>query len=550
VNEDTDAPRRPSSHDSPRLLVLAAALAAVACAAPAGADTRDRIGEVLAGRPLILYGASAEEAAAVRAMRALDGAEIPVLAAAEATDAQLAGRDLLVFGTPWSNPFLARCLAGTPLALTPGSVTVGDATYAGTDVRLVAALPHPLDPGRRCVVLAAQDEALLRGIIRGIGGADGEGDFVVYRKSDGLYHEDEHLAVGSLVVRDGAVALGTVRHHPKPPRRLDTLVEGGVRLHYDTFTPDEAHTLARAVEVMRRTAADEFGLPMPDPLHVYAYAGELNVRRVHIYTDAFDTFWFKMPDPKEDFLARGQSLVAMAHETARLAFQPQNANREKQGPLRFWNDDWSHYFQFTVLIPALAAQLGEAAWPVPLDYAEAWGRPLFDRMYRGCADTYASLLLELEVRLGRPAIGAAVRELTHDSLRRDVDISAFMDHLATATGEAELQRRVAAALPTPMEHSLARRIEPLGFVPDLDEMLWQHRFTVGRVPAGGAAEGAGLRPGDRLLRIDGFDLQAAKARAVRHLLDRAGRAGEIALVVERNGREVHLGLPLRPRGAP
>ena len=323
-----------------------------------------------------------------------------------------------------------------------------------------------------------------------------------------------------------------------------------MRLHYDTFTPGEARTLARAVEVMRRTAADEFGLLMPDPLHVYAYAGDPDVSRVHIYTDAFDTFWCKLPDAKEDFLARGQSLVAMAHETARLAFQPQNANREKQGPLRFWNDDWSHYFQFTVLIPALAEQLGEAAWPVPLDYADAWGRPLFDRMYSGCADTYAGLLLEIEERLGRPAIGAAVRELTRDGLRRDVDIGAFMARLAATTGDADLRRRVAEALPTPMEHSLGRRIEPLGCVPDLDEMLWQHRFTVDRVPAGSAAEAAGLRPGDRLLRIDGFDLQTEKARAVRDLLARVGSAGRIALVVARDGREVPIRLPLRPRFSP
>jgi len=511
------------------------------------ASTSERIAEVVAGDPLIVYGASASEAAAVQAGYARQGRPIPLVAAAEATDAQLAAADVLVFGAPGTNPFLQRCLGTSPLRLSPTAVIVGDSTFAGSDVRLVAALPNPLNPDRRCVVFAVQDEELLTGFFRGIGGVDGAGDFVVYRKSDGLYNQEDHLALGTFRRSAEGVALDSVRYWSKPPQDLSILASGQVRFHYAGFTPDEARILARYVDTMCEVTENDFGLPMPDPLHVYAYPQDIDPARIHIFTDAFDTFWCLVPGSREDFLARGNSFVAFAHETARIAFQPVIADPAKQGPLRRYDDDWSHYFQFTVLIPAVAERLGAAAWPAPLDYEQEWGRDAFARIYHGCADTYASLLLEIDRKYGRGVIGQVVRNVDPDRWPGRTGIEDFMARLAAATGDMDFQQRVAAAFPTPMEHTIGRRIQPLGFQPDLDRMMWRHRFEIVSVEAGSPAEQAGLRSGDRIVRVNGHDLDAAKARAARSLQAALRSGQKLDLLVARGGAEipVHLEMKLR-----
>ena len=191
---------------SARCRFAARPLAMLALASPARGTIAEDVDDLLGRSPLVLYGQSSEEARAVVADLEIEGTPARMAAAAGVTDADLAGSDLLVFGTPETNPLVARCLAGTPFRLTASSVTVGDSTYQGTDVRLVASLVHPVDPQRKCIVYAVQDEELLSGIFFGYGASYVAADFLVYRKSDGLYYRDDRLAYGSLVKGQGSRA--------------------------------------------------------------------------------------------------------------------------------------------------------------------------------------------------------------------------------------------------------------------------------------------------------------------------------------------------------
>lgn len=241
--------------------VVLGALAVLTLASPARGVIAEDVDDGLEGSPLLLYGRSSEEARAVLTDLELEGIPARVAAAGDVTDEDLASSDLFVFGTPETNPLIARCLAGTPFRLTDTSVTVGDSTFQGTDVRLVASLPNPVDPRRKCILYAAQDEGILSGIFFGYGASYVDADFLVYRKSDGLYYRDDRLAYGSLVKGPGRVDLGDVTYRSKEPRQLDEVTVGRVRLYYDTLDAREAESIARFVDALRGVASDEFWDP-------------------------------------------------------------------------------------------------------------------------------------------------------------------------------------------------------------------------------------------------------------------------------------------------
>ena len=157
--------------------------------------------------------------------------------------------------------------------------------------------------------------------------------------------------------------LGDVIYQGKPPRQLAEVKVGRVRLYYDTLDPREARTIARFVDALQSVAADEFGIRMPDPIYVYLYSAAVEETRVRMYTDAWNTFWSKMNKPKDEILGMGVAPVAFAHEVARLAFQPVVGDSTKRHPYSSYDDDWSHYFQYGVLVPSVWAKLGPESWP-------------------------------------------------------------------------------------------------------------------------------------------------------------------------------------------
>jgi hypothetical protein len=493
----------------------------------------DDVDAGLEGSPLLVYGRSSEEARAVLADLELEGFSCRLIAAADVTDEDLASSDLFVFGTPVTNPLIARFLAGTPFRLTDTSVTVGDSTFQGTDIRLVASIPNPVDQRRKCILYVAQDEEILSGIFFGYGASYVAADFLVYRKSDGLYYQDDRLAYGSLVTGHGRVDLGEVTYGSKEPRRLDEVTVGHVRLYYDTVNVSEAETIARFVDALRDVASDEFGIQMPKRIYVYIYGAAVDETRVSMYTDAWNTFWTKMTKPKEEFFSIGMAPVAFAHEVARLAFQPIVSDPAKRHPFSLYNDDWSHYFQYTVLIPSVWAKLGPECWPAPNDFHETWGRSRFERLYSGAQDTYAYLLLVIERRYGRRIIGRTLNATTHSGARRNVAIEEFMARLAEATGDTSIVRQVAEAFPSTLEWSTNKRMEPFGFFPRLEHMIDDHRFAVDSVATGSPADLAGMRPGDEIVGINGFDLDTGKARAHRSVLAAIHADGALRLTVRR-----------------
>jgi len=516
-------------------LALAAAFGS---AAPAIAGMATDVDAVLEGSPLLIYGRSAEEAAAVLAHLELEGKEARLMPALGVSEEAIASSDILVFGTPATNPLIPRCLRLSPFRLGERSVTVGDSTFEGTDIRLVATLPNPANPERKCILYAAQDEELLSGIFFGYGASYLAADFSTYRKSDGLYYRDDRLAYGDLVRTPDGVKLGEVAYNGRGPRRLVELDTGHVRLYYDTFKGVEASTIARFVDALYDVAAGEFGIKMPRKIYVYIYSAVVDPIRIRMYTDAWNTFWSKMTLPKDQYLRTSVAPVAFAHEVARLAFQPVVGDSTKRHPFSPYDDDWSHYFQFMVLVPSVWERLGPSGWPAPNDFQETWGSARFQKLYRGAEDTYAWLLWVIEQQYGRPIIGKTLNEVTHGGARRNVPVEEFMARLAEATGDTTIIRKVAEALPTTLEWSVSRRMAPLGFYPRLDQMIEDHSFVIDSVAAGSPADLEGMRTGDEIVGINGFDLQTQKARAHRSVLEAIPVEGSIRVAVRHGDHTV------------
>jgi hypothetical protein len=111
---------------------------------------------------VIVYGTAGDTAANRAAAAALqtavrtrtDNVVVPVKADVEVGDADLAGRHVVLVGRPAANRVAGRLAAAFPVAFGPGSVTVGDETFAHEGTAVVAAGANPLSP-RYSVVLVA-----------------------------------------------------------------------------------------------------------------------------------------------------------------------------------------------------------------------------------------------------------------------------------------------------------------------------------------------------------------------------------------------------------
>ena len=74
-----------------------------------------------------------------------------------------------------------------------------------------------------------------------------------------------------------------------------------------------------------------------------------------------NTFWSKFESAEEFYSKDRMQIAILAHEMARIAFQPWLTDTEKIGPLHHVANDWSHYFQYTCIIPYVWEKLFHAS---------------------------------------------------------------------------------------------------------------------------------------------------------------------------------------------
>ena len=153
----------------------------------------------------------------------------------------------------------------------------------------------------------------------------------------------------------------------------------------------------------------------------------------------------------------------------------------------------------------------------------------------------------IEEKYGRRIIGQTLNAVTHDGARRNVPIEEFMTRLAEATGDTSLVRQVSQAYPSTLEWSTNKRMEPFGFFPRLEHMIDDHRFVIDSIATRSPADLAGMRPGDEIVAINGFDLDTAKGRAHRSVLEAIEADGSIRFTVRRGARMATYEMKIRKR---
>jgi hypothetical protein len=493
-----------------------------------------------------VYGTHADYAQWVQAYLELQlGVNVPVVADSAASDSLLAAHDLFVIGTPAENRVVRAALAQAPFTLFDDRVEIQGRSYAGSDIRAVFTAPHPYDTGeprRVCLVYTAQTSERIPGVFTGFSDLSGW-DFAVRRHSDGVWLPEDGIAAG----RGDAMTIDSLAVWKKDPRRLARVEGERVTIHYDTLAESDVQTIARLLDTYCE-AIHRYHLLFPERVTVYIYADPADQRKPKMYTDALSTFWCFVHTTAEDFLSPdGIGIIGFAHEMARIAFQPSIGDREKFQPFSRIADDWSHFYQFDYLIPAVWERLGADAWPVPYDYNTKWGRERFLQIYAGAENTYAWLLHDIAERHGIGLIVEHVNRAKRGRAAIWTPIEPFMRDLIRSTGEPDLMLAGGKAYPTTLEHTCRRRIHPFGFEPKIDDMFWDNDFAVVSVAQASDAYIAGMRAGDVIVGINGFDLATAKATAHRSLLQTVRDDGTVMFKIRREGESVVVSLKVKRR---
>ena len=117
----------------------------------------------------------------------------------------------------------------------------------------------------------------------------------------------------------------------------------------------------------------------------------------------------------------------------------------------------------------------------------------------------------------------------------------FMNTLADLVKDKKIKEKVQRGFPTPFEHSLYRwkGWEPLGIKPSLVRMLWNNEFTVKEVEKGSLADSLGIKKGDSLKQIDGYDVDKKKDWAYRSILLKKDKES-IQMVFIRNKKKIEI----------
>ncbi len=139
------------------------------------------IDAAITAKPIFVSPAAAEPAAYVRSVVEQLFAGAPLVAATDRVFAESAGRHLVAFGSPATNPVVAMTLERAGWKLTPDAIVLGTKRFQGAGLVLVACRPRHDDPSRGVVIYAAANEQDLVGFNHGV--RHGPTDWLVARRT-------------------------------------------------------------------------------------------------------------------------------------------------------------------------------------------------------------------------------------------------------------------------------------------------------------------------------------------------------------------------------
>jgi hypothetical protein len=357
-------------------------------------------------------------------------------------------------------------------------------------------------------------------------------DFVLSRLCDGPISEQDQIAWGNLEWANGRLKASDVTWNQAPARSLDTISDEFIHLLYQPSLLDagEARSFFRLAELEYEAIRLPYGLMVPRPVSIYLTAGAVPDGGSYASAARMTTIWLRYAGRAALMDSTGMPVYVLAREMARIAFEPASS----EYPFSPYASDWADYASMVGIIPYVQAALGISAWFVPGKLADL-GIPRFRKLYQGCEGTYAWLLYQIDQEYSQRSIGEAIQVVLAGQDTRVADIREFMTTLGSKVGDAKFVRRIAAAFPTPLDHTLfgVRGWRDLGARPTLDEMFADNTFTIKTVEPGSIAKSLGFRPGDRILTIDDLNPVRDKAQCLRRLLKKE-KGQPVTFLVQRS----------------
>ena len=451
---------------------------------------------------------------------------------------------MMVIGTPEQSAFYHRVGQMLPFKFKGDTVSFGDTSFVANDYLFAARIKNPFDSSLDCQIFWGRrvDDLTVEEGQDPFFDAQTKYCFSLRRKCDGMYTDPpvKQSVIGSLEYQAGKLVVKEIKWFPHRKIGLNVLESQHIKLHWDEdlLSRQEAQGFVRLMEVIYRGYQEQYGLVLADTVRIYLRLNPDN-GYLRLYDNTFDAIWCTT-ESREDFLnTQRRPISAWAHEFARMTFQP-FVDESKRIPPAPVSNDWSHYAPMIGIVPYVKSVLGDSAWLVRYDYYKENGPPLFERVYKGGENTYAYRLYEIDKRYGKKKIGEAIKKAKnvnhvfffHGKYWRNPDMVKFMEDLAASTGDQKVIERVRQSEITPFEQSLAWK--PIGFVPNLTNMVWNHRFVIDSVRAGTPADTAGFKKSDEIVKIDGYDTYRQKSLCYRNLLFK-NDGDEVAFVIKRNG---------------
>jgi hypothetical protein len=455
----------------------------------------------------------------------------------------LEDNNIIAIGIPQTNSFIKQCLDLLPLQFDAHSVTIEDTKYMGNDLSIIFSIPNPYNPEKNCIISTTNNLSSYSPLIHY---QSKKWCFIINRKSDGRIYEQDNLAVGNFRHDSGKFIIDSIKVWKKKPQDLTKLSTEGVTIYYNGVTKDDAQKIMNIISTMRQAIID-FGIKYKHNITAYFYKEYSNRLKATSYTDAVNTFWSKFESVDEFYSKDRMQIAILAHEMARIAFQPWLTNREKIGPLYHVANDWSHYFQQTCIIPYVWDKLGAEGWPHPYDYNEKFGLGEYKAFYQGCNNTYTQILYEIDQKYGKKIIADVVNEVTGNGKYTFTPFEDFMMKLAKRTKDDKLVERTKHALPTPMENTYRRRMHPIGITPTLDNMICYNNFNIVKVEVNSIADYAGLKIGDEIIKFNGHDVKTEKDLAHRKGLQAWRDDGYISFQVKRQNKIHEIEVKIKKR---
>ncbi|MBO9541216.1 DUF4932 domain-containing protein [bacterium] len=117
------------------------------------------------------------------------GQDVAIVTPEQAATLDPAKVSFVVFGTPWSNPFLAALLKYIPLKVTKDTIQLGDKQFVGKNLRLITAFSNPYNPNLPMRIVTSSEDAGIPGLF---GMNVGPYDYA-------LFHGESPMAQGDFV---------------------------------------------------------------------------------------------------------------------------------------------------------------------------------------------------------------------------------------------------------------------------------------------------------------------------------------------------------------